>query len=236
MKIDKVVDCGIRKILKERLEKYDNDSAKAFSNLDENPIWLNQEKGIAIKSVTIDAGLSNPEPLRVKRDNKGNVIRNIEGIAIPSDYVQTSGNHHVAIFEDAEGHLQEHIVSYYEATARAILGIPVVDKDFNKEEGWNFKFTMKQNEYFVFPSDDFNPSEIDLTKEENYSLISKHLYRVQKLSSKYYVFRHHLETNVDDNNALKDKTWKRIQSLDKLKNVVKVRVNNIGKIVYVGEY
>jgi CRISPR-associated endonuclease Csn1 len=97
---------------------------------------------------------------------------------------------------------------------------------------------LKQNEYFVFPDieNGFNPKEIDLTNVENYTIISPHLYRVQKISSKDYFFRHHLETTVENNNALKEITWKRIKALDKLANIVKVRVNHIGQIVAVGEY
>jgi CRISPR-associated endonuclease Csn1 len=50
------------------------------------------------------------------------------------------------------------------------------------------------------------------------------------------VFRHHLETNVDDKKELQEITWKRICSLSPLSSIVKVRVNHIGQIVGVGEY
>ena len=99
-------------------------------------------------------------------------------------------------------------------------------------------FSMKQNEYFVFPNPNtgFNPLEIDLRNEENYALISPNLFRVQKLSHYYYVFRHHLETNVDTNLQLKDITWKRIKAINNLTGVVKVRIDHLGRIVDVGEY
>jgi CRISPR-associated endonuclease Csn1 len=236
LKIEKVLDAGIRRVLEERLRANGGDAAKAFANLDENPIWLNKEKGIAIKSVTINAGLKDPEPIRTKKDKDGKQILDENGTPVTSDYVQTAGNHHIAIFEDENGKLQEHVVSFYEATARRIQGLPVIDKDFNKELGWKFLFTLKQNEMFVFPSEDFNPKEFDLINPDNYEIISKHLYRVQKLSSKYYNFRHHLETNVEENNALKDNTWLRITNLERLHDVVKVRINNIGQIVGIGEY
>jgi CRISPR-associated endonuclease Csn1 len=236
LKIEKVLDAGIRRVLEERLRANGGDAAKAFANLDENPIWLNKEKGIAIKSVTINAGLKDPEPIRTKKDKDGKQILDENGTPVPSDYVQTAGNHHIAIFEDENGKLQEHVVSFYEATARRIQGLPVIDKDFNKELGWKFLFTLKQNEMFVFPSEDFNPKEFDLINPDNYEIISKHLYRVQKLPSKYYNFRHHLETNVEENNALKDNTWLRITNLERLHDVVKVRINNIGQIVGIGEY
>ena len=228
--VKKVVDTRIRKILQQRIDDYNGDVNKAFSNLDENPIWLNKEKGITIKCVTINAGLRNPEPIHEKKDKQGNNI--------PVDFVQTSNNHHVAIFVDEQGHLQEHIVSFYEANSRAIQGIPIIDRYYHAELGWKFLFTLKQNEYFVFPDieNGFNPKEIDLMNVDNYAIISPHLFRVQNLSSKDYVFRHHLETTVDKNACLKEITWKRIKTLDKLANVVKVRINHIGQIVAVGEY
>ena len=76
---------------------------------------------------------------------------------------------------------------------------------------------MKQNEYFVFPDKDFKPNEIDLMKSENYSDVSPHLFRVQKLSSKDYWFRHHLDTTVDVHNALKGITWLRTVSYTHLR-------------------
>ena len=96
---------------------------------------------------------------------------------------------------------------------------------------------MKINEMFVFPDKetDFVPTEVDLTDPKNYSLVSRHLFRVQKLSSRDYCFRHHLETKIEDVKELQDITWKRITSLDNLKGIVKVRINHVGDIVAVGE-
>lgn len=236
LKIEKVVDEGIKRILQQRLKEY-GDATKAFSNLDENPIWLNKEKGIAIKSVTIK-GVNVATPLRTKKDKYGNIIVDNKGNKVLTDYVSTSNNHHIAIFEDAEGNLQEHVVSLYEATARKTRGMPVVDREYNKELGWKFLFTMKQNEYFVFPDEEssFDPNDIDLTNPKNYNLISPHLYRVQKLSTCNYMFRHHLETNVNEEKVLRNTTWINIRATNKLKGIIKVRVNHIGKIVKEGEY
>lgn len=237
LKIDKVVDEGIKRILMERLNENDGDAARAFSNLDENPIWLNKDKGIAIKSVTIK-GVNVATPLRTKKDKHGNIIVDENGNAQHTDFVSTSSNHHIAIFEDANGNLQEHVVSLFEATARKNQDLPVVDREYNQELGWKFLFTMKQNEYFVFPDETtgFDPSDIDLTNPANYSTISQHLFRVQKLSTGDYFFRHHLETNVNEEKLLRNTTWIRIQTTNYLKGIVKVRINHIGQIVKVGEY
>lgn len=238
LKIDKVVDAHIRKILETRLKQYGNDPKKAFTNLDENPIWLNEEKGISIKRVTI-TGVSNVVALHDKHDHNGMPILDKNGNKQPADFVCTGNNHHVAIYRDADGNLQDEIVSFYKATILANQGLPIIDK--KKNDGWQFLFTMKQNEYFVFPNEKtgFNPKEIDLLDPKNYNEISKNLFRVQKISKtagRIYMFRHHLETTVDDKKELQEITWKRISSLDKLKNIVKVRINHIGQIVSVGEY
>ena len=236
LKIDKVVDKGIRVILQERLNSYGGDAKKAFSDLDNNPIWLNKEKGISIKKVAIK-GLNNAISLHEKRDNAGNFITDKQGQRIPTDFVNTGNNHHVAIYRDANGKLQERVVSFMEVTTRYTQGLPIVDKTYNRELGWTFLFTMKQNEYFLFPDEKtgFYPSEIDLIDMRNYAHISPYLYRVQKFSTKDYYFRHHLETTVEEVKALKDYTWKRVQNLALLEGIVKVRINHLGEIVKVGE-
>jgi CRISPR-associated endonuclease Csn1 len=245
LKIEKVIDTKIKKILDARLKSFDGDSKKAFSNLDENPIWLNKEKGISIKRITI-TGISNAESLHDKKDKEGNLILDKKGNKQPVDFVNTGNNHHVAIYKDEDGTLQENVITFFEATTRVNLGLPIIDKDYKKGEGWQFLFSMKQNEYFVFPNDQtgFNPSEVDLLNPDNYSLLSSNLYRVQKFSKviygnssvRDYVFRHHLETEIKDNKELKDITYKSIKSLPIFNRIIKVRINHIGQIVSVGEY
>ena len=190
-----------------------------------------------IKRVKI-RGIANGEPLRIKRDVKGNIIKDERGIAVPNDFVNTANNHHVAIFMDEKGGLHEHMVSFYEASTRAIMGLPIIDKSFNQDIAWKFLFSMKQNEYFVFPNEEtgFSPHEIDLTDQNNYSLISPNLFRVQKISNGDYYFRHHLETNVEEVKELRNITWKRIRTIKELDGIVKVRINHLGIIVSVGEY
>jgi CRISPR-associated endonuclease Csn1 len=248
LKISKVVDKQIRKILEDRVNQYGTEK-DAFSNLEQDPIWLNKEKGIKIKRVTI-YGIADGQALREKRGQDGTVLKE----HLPVDYVSTSNNHHIAIYRkpvlDKQGavkvddagnevtELVEVVVSFYEAVARAIHGLPIVNKEYRCSEGWKFLYSMKQNEIFVFPNEKtgFDPHEIDLLDSNNRALISPNLYRVQKISSKYYNFRHHLDTTVEENKELRGITWNRIQSLDKMDKIVKVRINHIGQIVAVGEY
>jgi len=238
--LEKIIDAGARRALEKRLEE-SNDAKTAFSNLEENPIWLNEEKRISIKSVKI-SGVKNAEALHRKRGIDGELILDDQGKEIPTSYVSTGNNHHAAIYEDSEGNLYDEVVSFYEAVQRYKQDKTVV-WDPNSL-GHPLKFTLKKNEYFVFPAEGFDPQEIDLRDPENYSTISPNLYRVQAVSRlaygtaiiREYVFRHHLETLVETNKALQNITYKKIKSLEPLKHIVKVRVNYLGEIVQVGEY
>ena len=202
-------------------------------------------------------------------------ILNEDGTKQAVDFVNTGNNHHVAIYRkpvldkktgqqqfddngNAKFELEEKVVSFFEATIRANNGEPIIDKTYNQDKGWQFLFSMKQNEYFVFPRYEttkdindkevtvktFDPKDIDLLDPNNYQLISPNLFRVQKMSKvpygnsfvRDYVFRHHLETKVEDVKELKGVTYMQLKSLPLLNEVVKVRVNHIGQIVAVGEY
>ncbi|NKI27961.1 type II CRISPR RNA-guided endonuclease Cas9 [Arenibacter sp. 6A1] len=239
LKIDKVVDEGVKRILQDRLKLFNGKPKEAFANLDENPIWLNKEKGIQIKRVTI-TGVSNAEPLHIAKDLNGKEIFDGEGKEIPVDYVSTGNNHHVAIYRDDRGNLIEEVVSFYEAVTRKSMRHPIVKK--NHEKGWEFMFTMKQNEMFVFPKNGFNPDELDLMDLKNKSEISENMFRVQKISTKNYVFNHHLETEAvgaetfKTKKMLADVAYRSCRSEKHLEGAVKVRINHLGNIVHVGEY
>ncbi len=239
--IEKIVDVGVRSILKKRLDEFGGDPKQAFSNLHENPIWLNKEKRISVKRVKI-SGVSNAESLHVKKDHLGHPVLDDFGKEIPIDFVSTGNNHHVAIYQDDEGNLQDEVLTFFEAVIRKNQGESIIK--YRHENDWKFLFTLKQNEFFIFPSEDFNPKEIDLFDSINYPKISKNLFRVQKFSKlqygnsfvREYVFRHHLETVLNDDAILKDVVFKNIKSLSYFEGMVKLRLNHLGKIVQIGEY
>ena len=237
LSVEKVLDRGVREILKKRIESFGGDQGKAFSNLDENPIWLNEERHIKLKRVTIGENFELTA-IRDKRDKDGKLIKDINGYVMPSDYVNLRNNHHVSIYQKPDGSYEERVVTFFEALDRLVNGLPAVDKTYNSDEGWQFIFSMKINEMFVFPNEKsgFNPKEVDLMNPDNFKDISPNLFRVQKLSSKDYYFRHHLETTVEDIASLKEVTWKRITSIHKVTSAVKVRVDHLGRIVSIGEY
>lgn len=247
--IDNVVDAAVREALKERLNQFGGDAKKAFVNIEENPILLH---GKPLKRVTLVAKVDTGTCLHDLKDKDGNLITDSDGNPIPTDFVKSDENHHVAIFRrpklDKNGNQMleddgsivyewtEHIVSFMEAVIRTNNGMPVVDKSWGKDQGWDFVFSLKKNEYFVFPGDGFDPHEVDLMDPQNAAEISKHLFRVQQVSSMYYVFRHHLETTVTSSKELMGTTWLRINALKKLSSLEKVRLDHLGRIVAIGEY
>lgn len=237
--VNYVVDRRIREILRNRLEQFGGKPEKAFAE----PILDHQ--GRQIRSVRCYTGLKATVPLR----------NNKQGEAIA--FVKPGNNHHVAIYEDEKGKLHEHIVTFWHAVERKKYGIPTIvtnpaevwdriteqmsetfQEQLPKSATWQFKFSMQQNEMFILGMNE----ELyqDAMQNGDYALLSRYLYRVQKLAHNYYVYRHHLETTVDDKyggvkneaQSINMKKMIRVQSLGALQtlNPHKVHVGITGKI------
>ena len=230
--IEDVIDKRIREILRTRLEQFGGKPEKAFAE----PVLDHQ--GCAIRSVRCRTGLSATVPVRYNEQG--------ERIA----FVKPGNNHHVAIYVDEKGKLQEHIVTFWHAVERKKYGIPTIitnpadawDKVTDRmpetfleqlppSANWEFKFSMQQNEMFILGMEEelYN----DAIQKEDYATLSKYLYRVQKMSKGDYVFRHHLETAVDDKSitAKEMGKMKRLSLKSLLENNPhKVHISITGKI------
>lgn len=244
-----IVDERIKALVKERLNQYDNNPKEAFKNLTEKPIWLHEEKQVPVKAVRCFTGLTDLTPLH--SNSKGE----------PVDFVSTRNNHHIAIYKDKEGMLQENAVTFWDALERKRYGLPIVIKHpaaiwdqilangFDRQaileklpkDDWEFVTSLSQNEMFVF---DLSNEDLNgYVSNNNFPEISKRLYRVQKIANNDYVFRHHLETRTDDKKnggeAMASEIGKfiRISSLKTFtkRNPIKVRLNSLGQIVKIGE-
>lgn len=231
--VDSVVDKRIREILRERLLQFGGKPEKAFAE----PLLDHQ--GREIRSVRCYTGLSATAPLRYN------------DTGTPIAFVKPGNNHHLAIYEDVKGKLQEHIVTFWHAVERKKFGLPtiitnpaeawdsVTDKmpeafqeQLPKSATWRFKFSMQQNEMFILGMSEELYQEA--MRNEDYTALSRYLYRMQKLAKGDYFFRHHLETTVDDNSKSSQEMgkMKRIRSLKSLmeNNPHKVHVSITGKI------
>ncbi len=222
LNIDKVTDAAIKKILNERLKIFNNEKKQAFSGLDENPIYLNKEKGITIKRVRVLEKASNVVALHHNKNK-------------PIDYVFTGGNHHIAVFLEKGGKIIGESVSFFEAVTRKLANLPIINKEHKTNA--EYLFNIQKGDYFVFYEGEVTP-EMDFLDKKNFALISKNLFRVQKISmpkrSPNIMFRHHLETTVTGEAPF---AFKHIQSFQNIVGYCqKVQINLLGDIVKIGEY
>jgi CRISPR-associated endonuclease Csn1 len=226
--IPKIVDPNIRRIVCDRLlqlgleidskkeqpitntKEKKNIFTKAFSE----PLFLNNSNGapVPIKKVRIKYSFGGAQSLKSKL--------NI------NQHVDLQNNHHVLIYKDEEGNLNEQVVSLWEVVERRKQGqnvfqLPPVER--GKPAPVEIVETLQINDMFI----------LGLTDEEfgdnlnNLTFLSKHLYRVQKLSSSFYTFRYHLASTVNNNEE-----EFRIQSFGAWSraNPIKVKVNMLGQI------
>jgi CRISPR-associated protein, csn1 family len=167
-------------------------------------------------------------------------------------FVQSGNNHHLALYRTPQGKLEESIVTFWDAVDRARYGIPLVithPREVMEQvllrgdvpesvlrllppSDWIFVDSLQQDEMVVIGLSD---KELQRALEvQDYHKLSEHLYRVQKMSSRDYWFRFHLETSVadDKNTSGSIPKFHRIQSLKvyEEKNVRKVRVDLLGRI------
>lgn len=250
--VSSIIDLKIRGILEQRFKEK---GANALKNLENDPIWLNEEKRIPIKSVRCFTGLTDLVPLHNTADGDTFGKTHTKHGMKPVDYVSTRNNHHVAIYRMADGKLAEIVVSLWDAVNRKEKGLSVIIKepkaawDYIQEKGiedqtllsnlplpdWTFVESMQQNEMFVFR---MSLEELeDALRKNDIGVVSDNLYRVQNLASCYYVFRHHLETRLEknaseDRKAIEIGKLIRTQSLESFLKMgaVKVRVSNVGNI------
>ncbi len=213
LNLEKIIDPVVHEILQERLYAYNGDKKKAFSDLDNNPIWFNKDKGIAIRNVRIyDNG--NLLPLHHNRDR-------------PIDYVYSKNNHHAAIYQGPNGEKALEMVSFFEAVERKRLGFPVIAP--NNVKGWPLAFTLQINDYWLFDVDMEDMHNFDVANRES---VSKNLFRIQTLSTTAsngpdFRFRHHLETTLKNENEY---SFRRVKSFSKLTGQ-KVFVNRLGHLI-----
>jgi CRISPR-associated endonuclease Csn1 len=241
---DDIVDERVKFLVKERLAQFGNKEKEAFKDT----LWFNEEKQIPIITVRLFARPDANNLQAIKKDENGKDI----------GFVVTGNNHHIAIYED-NNKLVQHSCTFWHAVERKKYNIPAVikkssdvwnqllDKELPESflsnlpaDNLNLKFSMQQNEMFILglSQEEFE----EATKNNDKSLISKHLYLVWSISNNDYWFRHHLETK---NSELKNiatakdsKRYFRFKSVGALAGMspMKVRLNHLGEISKIGEY
>jgi len=231
-KLKNVVDVKVKEILANVSKDANKDK--------ESVLYFNPDKHITIRSVRVEA-LFVPTPLYLNKKN--------------TPYVISSNNHHIAIYKDEQGKLHEHVCTFWHAVQRKLYGFPVIITDPAQQEellskakerlkdqgkdlpetfiqnlpepSWTFLFSMQSGEHFILELEHEQAKQ--WIQEKAYDKLSPYVYRVQKLSSLFYVFAHHTKTTADF-----DKKSRRVQSLTALKLIkpIKIHLNVLGDIDY----
>ena len=238
-KVDSIVDTHIKQIVMDRLAEFGNKEKEAFKDLESKPIYADKAQQIKINSVRCFTGLSAVAP--VKRNEQGEDI----------GFVKPGNNHHVAIYKDKDGKLQESVVTFWHAVERKKYKLPVIIKEPSLVEqmiaglnvsdefksqlptpDWTFEESLQENEMFILGMDEEAYQKAVAGKD--YATLNKYLYRVQKISKSNYYFRFHLETMLDDSAAAKNirkfyciQSFKAWESL----NPHKVQISLLGKLI-----
>ena len=143
----------------------------------ETKIFLPNKRGdkVPVRSVRMREKVSNAVQL-----SKGNNI-----------YVNPRNNHHVLIYRTIDNEIQEHVVTFWEAVQRIRKGEPIYQLP---ADGRMIISTLHINDCFI----------LGLSYKEIYNRLNngislwEHVYRVQRISSKYYEFRHVYDLDVYD--------------------------------------
>jgi len=162
---------------------------------------------VLIKKVRIKENIGNAEMLKPSENL--------------NQYVNPRNNHHVMIYLDNDEQLKESIVTLWEATERKNQGEPVYKIP---PDGKKVVTILEVNDMFLLGLSEEQLNDIEQIDKD---ILSKHLYRVQKLSSMYYTFRHHLASTLTN-----DVEEFRIQSFSAWEKVnpVKVKISQLGEM------
>jgi CRISPR-associated endonuclease Csn1 len=158
-----------------------------------------------------------------------NVIQVYDGV---NKYVNSRNNHHVLIYKDLEGVFRENVVQFWTAVERKRKKEPLVQLP---EDGQRVITTLQINDCFLMGLSDEDYINLDnLSKRK----IMEHLYRVQRISTKFYEFRQVYDADIYDTSF---PNYIRVLNFGKRKtgwltyNPKKVFVDNLGNIQKIKE-
>lgn len=226
-KVNKIVDPAIRDLVRQAVKKAD-----PSINLDErysvpNHAFFNIDEETKKRMPLVHLPNKNGDPIPVKkvriREHIGNAQRLKEGI---NGFVNPKNNHHVLLYENNEGELAEEVLTFWEVVERKAQKQNVVQLP---PDGSNIITTLQINDLFLLNLKDEQVRD----NLDNPTFLADYLYRVQKLSSKYYEFRLVTESTLDNKIA---PYYHRIQSFGTGKtgwkrfNPVKINISPLGEI------
>jgi CRISPR-associated endonuclease Csn1 len=218
--ISKVVDPRIRSLLYECLENQGISTSEKGKIPPNTFLYFDEQNKVQthIQLPDADGRLIPVYTVRMKENLKrAELVK--EGKA---QYVNPQNNHHVALYRDEDGNLHESCVTFWSVVARQQQGIPAIAP--YHENGARLEVSMQINDMFLLGWD----GDADRIHEYSGRDLIPYLYRVQKLSTVYYVFRHHLAATLEETEG----SFVRVQSLKAYEslNPIKVWMTPDGRI------
>ncbi|MDP2088338.1 MAG: type II CRISPR RNA-guided endonuclease Cas9 [Flavobacteriaceae bacterium] len=197
--LDKIVDLEIRKIIvnarieeakiKKQIEILESQKKKVRTDEEENE--LNIQINILKKDIYLLYTLKNKngEPVPIKKVRIREEMNNAQQVKEINQFVNPRNNHHVLIYKNENEQLKESVVSFWEAVEREKQNQEMYQLPKTDING-TILATLEINDMFVLglTDEDFNQNK------NNLPYLTKNLYKVEAVSSKYYEFRHHMES------------------------------------------
>ena len=220
--IAKVVDESIRLLILKRVNEL---GGFVKDKVPANTFFIVDENGVKQPQIFLPNQNGAPVPIlkvRVK-ENIGGAVKLKTNV---NQWVNPRNNHHVLIYKDEKGNLKEEVITFWTVVERKRTGQSVYQLPLDGKE---IVTTLHINDMFLL-----GLSEDEINWENpDYKVLKEHLYRVQKLSSKFYEFRLVSEASIQNNFQ---PFYVRIQSFGDGKtgwdtfNPIKVKISVSGKI------
>lgn len=186
--IDKVVDVATRMLILKRVNEL---GGFVKDKVPANTFFIVDENGLKQPQIFLPNKNGAPVPiLKVRmKENIGGAEKLKDSV---NQWVNPRNNHHVLIYKDEKENLKEDVVTFWtvverKRTGQAAYQLPI--------DGKEIVTTLHINDMFLLglKEDEINWENPD------YDLLKEHLYRVQKLSSKFYEFRLNTESSIQQN-------------------------------------
>lgn len=220
----KIVDPQVRKVVLEAINTAGGFKGELVPN---HAFFSKNKEGYLVPKVFLPNKYGDPVP--VKSVRKREILSGVIQLKKEQNqYVNLRNNHHVLVYLNDQDEYCEEVVSFWEAIRRYRFGEPIFQLP---EGGKEFITSLQINDTFLL---DIADKALDL-KLESRSFIAKHLYRVQKLSSKFYEFR---LVHDNDISSTESPSYIRINNFGHRKtgwqthNPIKLSMNVIGTLSF----
>ncbi len=218
--LEKIADKTIRDLILKRIQVL---GGFEKDKIPPNTFFITDENGH--KQLQIFLPNRNGDPVPVLKVRMKEAIGAAEELKTDvNQWVNPRNNHHVLIYKDHTGDLQEEVVTFWTVVERKRQNQPVYQLP---EDGKEMVTTLHINDMFLMGVD-----EEDINWENpDYEMLKEHLYRVQKFTSGDYYFR---INNASSINNVEEKQQINSFSYGKngwlTHNPIKVSISVTGKI------